>query len=376
MRLIPRWLWLTVAFCALAFAAAEALAFFGIVDYRHVIDANPIRVNYIDDPELGYIHRPYSHLAGSSLGGYASEVYDLPPSEKSTYRWDAKYDRNGFRNATDLKSASVIVLGDSFVEGTEGATLTEAQIIPSLLAVKRGEVVANLSHNTYGPQQELAVLRRYGLPLHPATVIWVFSESSDLGDAWRYSAIRQRASSVWLSFVDRSLTQNTLNWLRDLRRRRYPKDAVATGQGGLQNANGAVNVYFTPSDGFSTEPIGPNPRGLNELKQTLKAGADMCAAQGCRLILVYAPDKFRVLRDFCTFPAESKWKGRRFNDFPDRMAAITRSLSPSVGFLDLTPALMDDVKSGRLPYATDDYHWNAEGHKVAAMAIANYLASN
>jgi hypothetical protein len=44
-----------------------------------------------------------------------------------------------------------------------------------------------------------------------------------------------------------------------------------------------------------------------------------------------------------------------------------------MGYLDLTPALMDDVRSGAMPYSIDDYHWNAEGQRVAAKTIEDYL---
>jgi len=99
------------------------------------------------------------------------------------FRWDVRYDHNGFRNQTDLKSADIVVIGDSFVEGL---TVSDAQLVTSLLAHLQGKVVANLGQSTYGPQQELIVLKRYGLPLRPRTVVWMFFEGNDLADVITY----------------------------------------------------------------------------------------------------------------------------------------------------------------------------------------------
>src|SRR5205807_430492 len=46
--------------------------------------------------------------------------------------------------------------------------------------------VANLGQYDYGPVEELAVLRRYGLPLRPRIVVWMFFEGNDLVDVARY----------------------------------------------------------------------------------------------------------------------------------------------------------------------------------------------
>jgi hypothetical protein len=365
---LAAWVAAVLGCCAAALVLLELPALFRAVDYRQIVGANPLRSNYMDDPELVYIHRPNSRLTGSATGGFASQVYDIPPAERSVVHWDGRYDRNGFRNAAGLKSADTVVLGDSFVEGTEGAPVSDAQLMTSLLEKSSGKPVANLGHNTYGPQQELAVLRRYGLPLRPHTVIWVFSESSDIADAQQYAGLILRESNFWLAFWDRSFTKNALKQL--LPHRRQP---AATGRGILHTASGTWNAYFTSVDAFSAErlPNGAFP-GLDETASTLQAAANLCAAQGCRVLFVYAPDKFRVLHDFCSFPPESQWRGRTINDLPERMAGITESISPGMGYLDLTPALMEDVRSGAMPYSTDDYHWNAEGQRIAAKAIEAY----
>jgi hypothetical protein len=63
------------------------------------------------------------------------------------------------------------------------------------------------------------------------------------------------------------------------------------------------------------------------------------------------------------------------NDMPERIQKAVRSISPDIGYLDLTSKLVDTVKSGMLPNYSDDEHWSPEGHKVAAEAINAFIVS-
>jgi hypothetical protein len=241
----------------------------------------------------------------------------------------------------------------------------------SLLANATGQVVANLGHNGYGPQQELVVLKRFGLAMHPQTVLWVFSEATDIGDAAQYVALTRRVSNFWLSFFDRSFTKNALKSLRPVR-----KEPTANGLGVFQSARGTSHVYFTANDEFSFEPLPKTTfPGLDETVRTLESAADLCAGHGCRVIFIYAPDKFRVLHEFCAFPEGSPWRRSAVNDLPERLRGMLESSAPGIGYLDLTPALRADAASGAMPYAIDDGHWSEEGERVAALAVEDYLST-
>src|SRR6202521_319025 len=164
----------------------ELPALLNLVDYKAVI--GPLRGYYatiVYDPELLYIKHPHARYAGERRGGDITAVYQLPPSDMTLFRWDTKYDKNGCRNEQDLQKADIVVAGDSMVEGI---TVPTPQLMTTLLGTTEGKVVANLGQSAYGPQQELASLKRFGLPLHPETVLWVFSESSDLSDVVWYDA--------------------------------------------------------------------------------------------------------------------------------------------------------------------------------------------
>jgi hypothetical protein len=60
---------------------------------------------------------------------------------------------------------------------------------------------------------------------------------------------------------------------------------------------------------------------------------------------------------------------------PERVQKAVQSISPDIGYLDLTPYFMSAVKQGGIPYYPDDAHWTSEGHRIAAEAIHEYLLS-
>ena len=349
----------------------EIPALIQVVDYRTII--GPTHAWWapnITDPELLHIHRPRAHQSGTARGGDISTVFQIPPPDLTQFHWDVTYDHNGFRNETDLKSADIVVIGDSFVEGL---TVTDAELTTSRLAQSQGKVVANLGQSTYGPLEELVVLKRYGLPLQPRTVIWMFSEGSDLTDVTHYHRAMQDPASFWRSYRARSFTRSAVNEVRRLFAAHTEKSPGASHSGVLQTSNGnKLTLYFMyPAPPLTQE----NLSALDETAATIGTAHKLCAAQGARLILVYVPTKFSVFHSFCRFPQESKCRDWVVSDLPDRLQKALGSISPEVGYLDLTPALMNAVKTGTLPYYPDDEHWSPEGHKVAAEAINDYLIS-
>jgi len=101
-----------------------------------------------------------------------------PPLARVAVALGPYLSRLGLTAQEDIwKNADIIVAGDSFVESV---TTPTAQLTTSLLANLQGNVVANLGQYGYGPLEEMAVSKRYGLPLRPRTVFWMFFEGNDL----------------------------------------------------------------------------------------------------------------------------------------------------------------------------------------------------
>ena len=347
----------------------ELPALIDVLDYRTLI--GPTHAWWapnIFDPELLHIHRAHAHQAGASLGGDAASLFKIPRADMTLYQWDVKYDHNGFRNQVDFKSADTVVIGDSFVEGL---TVRNEQLMTSILAQLRGEVVANLGQSAYGPLEELIVLKRYGLPLRPRTVVWMFFEGNDLQDVMGYRQAMRETPSFWRAFVARSFTRSALYEVKYLisppaKRPGTQRSALLRRPNGQQ-----ASAYFIyPSKPLTKEDL----TALDDTAGTLANAYRLSAAQGARLVFVFVPSKFRVFRPFCSFPPESECGNWAPNNMSEHLENAATSISPDIGYLDLTPRLVDAVRKGILPYYPDDEHWSPEGHRIAADAINEYLA--
>jgi hypothetical protein len=192
-----------------ALVLIECPALLNLYDYSE----DGLLSNLRPDPELLFLHRPDSFFAGSRRGGSFANIYGIPPSDMSLYRWDVRYDHNGFRNDADLRKADVAVTGSSFVEAT---TISDAQLMTTLLAQRQRVVVANLGHNAYGPQQQLIVLKRYGLPLQPRTVVWMFADFTDLRQATLFDDLTHYPRDYWHAFFQRSFARKVFRTLRSV----------------------------------------------------------------------------------------------------------------------------------------------------------------
>ncbi len=368
-RYVQRFL-LVIASVFFVLFCIEFPALIGVLDYRTVI--GPFHMWWapnVADPELVAIHRPHAHQVGEARGGGAASTYQIPPSDMTQFQWDVTYDHHGFRNALDLENADIVVIGDSFVEDL---TVPYQELMTTLLAQRQGKVTANLGQATYGPLQELVVLKRYGLPLRPRTVIWMFSEDSDLGDVTSYRRAMQNKPTFWQTFWARSFTRNARASLKGF----IAPPAKPPGinySGVFQTSDGKpVTLYFNNRPpALSKEDLG----AIDETVATLAAAQKLCAAQGTRLIFVFVPMKFTVYHSFCQFPAESKCRTWVSTDLSRRLQNALAAASPETGYLDLTPALMEAAKRGVLTYYPDDVHWSPAGQKVAAKAIDDYLLS-
>ena len=358
--------------CSVIFAwmLVELPAFFNLLDYQSLQLTgawSSVRFIRMYDPELFYREPPHAQHKGSSVGGDMTVGWAIPPADQTRYEWDLTYDQNGFRNDTDLKSASVAVVGDSMVEGM---TVRHEEITTSLLERFEKQTVANFGQYGYGPAQELVVLRRYALPLRPRTVVWIFYEGNDLAD-WRdYRNAIAHPQTYWDRFEQRSFTR--VIYLAARRFRAPPKPPGARRLGQVERpGQSPANTYFRYRAHTLT---GDDLKAVDGTASIIAEAYRLTAAQGARFVFVFAPDKFRVYHDFCRFPAPSECAQWTVNDLPEQLRKKIDAISPSIGYLDLTPGLVAAVKRGELPYYADDLHWTPDGHRIAADEIERSLS--
>jgi lysophospholipase L1-like esterase len=348
----------------------ELPALLGLLDYRVLFGVriaapwqNP---EYETDAELVH-RRPAHYTASGETYGDIAHLLDVPDARR--YTFDVRLDRNGFRNATDLDRADIVLLGDSFIEA---GLVPDSDHVGTRLAAETQQVVANLGNVAYGPRHQLVLLRRFALPLQPRTVIWLFFEGNDLQNIATYDSLvnvagREAGAAPWR---DRSFSRNTL--VQFMRIAGNPRPSAVRRSGVVRLPDGtSERAYFL----YGLTPVDEERRQrLDQLAGILREAHALIATAGSRLLVAFVPVKYRVYEDALSEkgPIMEQWPG---NDMPARVEQIVRSISPDIGFLDLTHPLRDALRAGALPYFADDSHWNSDGHRATAQALARALTT-
>ncbi len=315
------------------------------------------------DPELIHVHHPHTRYTGTVTGNLVASGIPSP----IPYAVDVAYDRYGFRNDEDLTQADVVAIGDSFVEGAETA---QTQTVVAELGRQLGVTVANLGQSNYGPQQELVVLRRYGVPLAPRVVVWFFFGGNDLRDVDTYERQRRdlAGNSTRRPLRKRWFARNALKVLSEWTtpRRQQPSDNVRRRRVTYTNADGQTEtLYLDANEG----PWGPHQWEV--ATKTLRAAQDVTQRIGAQLLVVYIPRKFRVYKGFVHSEPDSVTRSWQLNNLPDVLAEW--SVDHGIEFLDATVPLRAAVAQGESVYLPDDVHWNAAGHRVVGAAVSRRI---
>lgn len=362
-------------------AVLEAPAILRVIDYR-VTFSTPSppwkRPGQHPDKELLYARDGGQRLRrtfeGNELGRLRGAV------RWQTYRCDFAYDRRGFRNSDELTKADVVVLGDSLIEGLHVA---EADLVTTNLARELRRPVVNLARTGDGPQQELEVLRRYGLALGPSACVWAFYEGNDLDDADRYEENQKHVAQAAREnpsrqLYARSFTRNLLAYVIRTSIHPEPRQPARRTTGWFLDAAGdQLPIYFGSDvrrDSSSPEEAAiRESSGLKRFRKTLLAASELCAQNKIDLVIVFIPTKFRVYRDLCAFDPDSPCPAWSLDALPAAIGELVREVSDQVGYLDLSVLFRQAASQGELLYLPDDTHWTSEGHRLSADAIAEYL---
>jgi acetyltransferase AlgX (SGNH hydrolase-like protein) len=352
--------------------AAEGAALLRVVDYRAVLGSfesgNVLSVaGRHADHELFWQHDPYYRYEEPYQGNLGAALCRPPDVSKKVV---VQYDRHGFRNSVDLQQADIVVIGDSYIEGY---MTPESKLATTLLSRLQGKTVANLGHSGYGPQQELVVLKRYGLPLHPRTVIWTLFEGNDLSDAERYEEKVARADNpVWRNLWARSFTRNVLSRMLRPANECTPHHKVEHFQARFMDEHHVAKpVFFAQAE---LEPVLES--SLSKALIPIAEAAALCREQHIGFIVAFIPEKYRVYHDLgnVTFGSDAirSW---RVSDLPVELARRLIQLDLGIHYVDLTPALKTASRKGVATYLSDDTHWTNAGNRIVAEALHEALGS-
>lgn len=361
---------MTIGAC---FLLAEATAVLRFVDYRAVFGTFE-RHNVLSgagrvfDRELLWLHEPYYQFEADYEGNLGRAL--CFPRDASR-RVAVRYDRNGFRNAADLDKADIVVIGDSYIEAP---MIRDKALSTTVLAGLQGRTVANLGNSGYGPQQELAVLKRFGLPLRPEVVVWAFFEGNDLSNVEEYpgkAARVARQHALWQDFWFRSLSRNLLALYFRPQNQCVPNARIQEYRAEFSDENNSSSpVFFAPS-----EVVSYPEETVREVQSYLREAYELCRDRHIRFMVVFVPEKYRVYHDLSNVRLSTdELRSWTVHDLPRLLRRLLADLSPDIEYIDLTPALKAESRKGIATYLPDDTHWTADGHRVAAEAIHRALA--
>lgn len=362
---------LTTSALIVCWLLAESAALLGLIDYRTPFgrfeQGNPLSIAGRQfDNELLWRHDSYYHYKAAYQGNIGQALC-IPPDPARTV--EVRYDRNGFRNNRDIHEADLVVIGDSYIEGY---LTSDSKLITTVLSELQGKSVANLGHSGYGPQQELVVLKRFGLPLKPKTVVWSFFEGNDFIDANGYdNGAHLNTNTFWQDFWFRSLTRNVaVSMFRPPVPTCVPNDSIQKLRAEFTDTNNRTNTVFFAS----TEVEPPSEKTLQKAAALIAEAAKLCREQNIRFLVAFVPEKYRIYHDLPNVSlltdAVRQW---HVSGLPTQLQQFLVQLEPSIEYIDLTPALKAASQKGIATYLPDDTHWTDEGNRVAAETIHRAL---
>ena len=234
------------------------------------------------DPELIWKRRP-----GLSWRGRKT-----PFCDEVAYRTD----ENGFRNPPGVGRADIVFLGDSV---TEAGELDEDSTFVRKTATALGLEAVNLGTSGYGPQQELVVLRRYGLAYRPRLVVWQVTEWNDVIDAQAYRMRDEpaaRALPPWDGLYARH--SPVMRLVSAVLPDRMPSTVEFRGSDGRVEPQ-----MFWP---YRPDLHRQMPEAFDETRRAIRSAFETCRAQGVDFVVLYVPSHVRVLLPYLRFKSESQ----------------------------------------------------------------------
>ncbi len=340
--------------------AGYAFGVMGIWQPDYWLDQAHISRRYsAADSELGFVRKPLV-----SWRGY------VPDANRFV---EYRSDENGFRNPPGQRRADVVFIGDSY---TEAATVAEENTFVRRVAQSTGLSVVNLGRGAYGPQQELIVLKRYGLSYEPRVVVWQLFEGNDLLDAEVFATWLKNPHQVNTSLQQRYLDNSLLKqWLTNTRSQERVGPMVT-----LRYDDGTVRRVH-PRYRYDPEQPASNSTGMTETRHAIEAGQRLCQSRGIQLLVVFIPTMVRVMAPEISFDRVEDQKlylkeraGRDQKDF----SATIEELCTRTGcaFADSFAAFRQAVANGNHDlYIPNDEHLDVGAHDVMAQITEAWLQS-
>ena len=366
-------------------------------------------------------HKSYYHRAPDTIiHGIHKDIPDksfsylkAPPGFPDI-NYTLSTDKRGFRNKTRFEKYDIVMLGDSF---TEGSGVSDAQSWPFLIAQETGHSVYNLGMSGGNPVTYLETLKKFGIELAPKTVICMLYEGNDFRSSNFLPDKRGFFHDVSL-YIKRSPLRRTIKKFL-IKSFGTTYESSSSKDTAEQKALDINSVGRATIDALSWLPLAiPEGQGARYYTFTVKrllshyvVKDDFLQSEGCRyafdylrkmkeildrdnirFIIVYASDKphtllpiiekrvspgnlhaFMALKKRSLPPAE-KLKEILLNRLDVKEKVVKDFCrQESIEFISLTDSLRKNIKKGRQAYFTYDQHWTPIGHEIVAKEICPHV---
>ena len=333
-------------------------------------------------------------------------TYPNAPAGYPAHAYTFTTDSRGFRNVGEVQSCDVVVLGDSFAEGSG---VSDEQGWPVLLAGTSGRQVYNLGMSGTSPAGYLDLLKEYAFPLRPKIVLCMLYEGNDFRDSnFRGLDAEPPRPSLMEVIYDasplrRRIKTFLIQTLSPVGRHRFDLDPAVLADPGhvmypvawlpMEVPAGSGNYYTFDVKRMLAHCLRPEEfekttacRSTMEILEQLKS---LCAENQARLAVVYAPDKPHLLleadKEHLSPPQLRAFMALRKKHLPPAEQLLETVLpemetfeivmkqfcdEQEIPFVSLTQILREKMLEGTRAYFTYDQHWSPEGHQV----VADYLA--
>jgi len=331
----------------------------------------------------------------------ARRSYPHAPPGYGTVDCTLHTDRRGYRNQTNLESYEVVVLGDSFAEGSN---VSDEHPWSARLAAHSGLTVYDLGMSGYDPLHYLESLKEVGLTLRPRVVLCLIYEGNDFRSTKTDEKRRNPSLSMRLGeYLDRSpvigavdkLLINTFGpmnsdgRLEDAERIDWLPLAIPLGPGARYYAFEPKQLrdLYESRNEFASDKHWLNPQGqMGEMNK-------LCRDAGSQYVVVFAPTKAHVTLPIVADRLVPE-KVRAFTAIsykeelpepPEFLRTLLFNVDAreevvgewcrrqAIPFLSLTGSLREAVALGKQVYYTYDQHWTPDGHEIVAQAVDRYL---
>ena len=362
--------------------------------------------------EKTYFHRPPNTVQRGTAKDVPEEAFLYPktPPGHPDIEYTLTIDKRGFRNKTDLEQYDIVILGDSFAEGSK---VTDDDAWPVLLAKKSELTVYNLGMSAGHPGTYLETIKKFGDELSPKIVLCLLYEGNDFRD----SNFRKKDT----------LPRRIEDYFKSSPLRNAAKNLMIRSFGSTQTAPSPAETHALPSpeptpqpsEALSWLPVAV-PQGTNAKYYTFKIkrllehfvtkeaflksqGAirtfaalrqikGLCSEKGIRLVIAYAPDKphliLPLITEIVTPEQLHAFMALKQRDLPPANKLLETLLArhnvqesaiedfcrtESIEFTSLTAPLRKATAQGSQTYFTYDQHWTPLGHKIVAEAISRHI---